>query len=520
MLLTNRKRPTTVALSRSGVSRLIAAIACVMLASGLTCSACAQDLRIEHVTIVSPERSSPMRDAEVRIHEGRIASISDATRADPAGSRSTVETIDGRDLYLAPGLIDSHVHLGSIPGMTDEQEAAHPDVARAARDQIPRSYLLYGFTTLIDLVSAPEAMKRWKSHAIVPDTFFCGGAALMDGYPMNYLPKPQRYQAAPYMLIESGTPAPAGIDPALHTPDAVVARMKADGAICVKTFYERGFGGVQDLPLPKLDTIRALVRAAHTAGLPVLLHANTSEAQTFGLSAGVDILAHGLWRWDEASSTTAVTPAITKILDNVLSGHVGWQPTIQVLVGLQDLANDSYLADPQLARVLPTGLIEWYRSAEGQWFRNEVLESLPAAKGEDPQAAVARFESTFATLIDRVEHATGYLASHDARLLFGTDTPSAPTYANPPGLNAWFEMQRLVAAGVTPAQIFRAATLSNAQAMKLDRDVGTVQVGKRANLLLLRQDPTQTIQAYAAIAKIILGGRVLNPADLVANRTH
>jgi imidazolonepropionase-like amidohydrolase len=499
---------------------LIAAIARLALATALMQSAAAQDVRIEHVTIVSPERAGPMPDAEVRIHDGRIASISGSVAADSSSGGSKRQAIDGRGLYLAPGLIDSHVHLGSVPGMTDEQEAKHPDLARAARDQMPRSFLLYGFTTLIDLISTPEAIKRWKSHAIVPDTFFCGGAALMDGYPMNYAPKPQRYQGMPYLLIEPGTPTPPGIDPAMHTPDAVVARMKADGAICVKTFYERGFGGVRDLPVPRLDTIRALVRAAHTAGLPVLLHANTSEAQTFGLSAGVDILAHGLWRWDEASSTTAVTPAIRKILDGVLSGQVGWQPTIQVLYGLQDLSRDSYLADPQLARVLPVGLIEWYRSAEGQWFRDEVSQSLPAVKGEDPHAAVARFQSAFATAIDRVEHATGYLASHDARLLFGTDTPSAPTYANPPGLNAWFEMQRLISAGVTPAQIFRAATLSNAQAFKLDRDIGTVQVGKRANLLLLHQDPTQSIQAYAGIAKIILAGRVLEPAELLANRTR
>jgi hypothetical protein len=254
--------------------------------------------------------------------------------------------------------------------------------------------------------------------------------------------------------------------------------------------------------------------------LPVLLHANSSEAQTFGLNGGVDILAHGLWNWNEDSQTTELTPAIRKILDGVLSAKIGWQPTIQVLCGLQDLAKDSYLADPQLARVLPAGLIEWYRSAEGQWFHDELLGGLRPSKDADPKAVVAQFEGTFAMLIDRDEHATGYLASHGARLLFGTDTPSAPTYANPPGLNGWFEMQRLVAAGMTAAQIFRAATLSNAQALKLDRDIGTVQVGKRANLLLLRQDPTQTIQAYADIAKIILGGRVIDAAELVANRTH
>jgi imidazolonepropionase-like amidohydrolase len=78
-------------------------------------------------------------------------------------------------------------------------------------------------------------------------------------------------------------------------------------------------------------------------------------------------------------------------------------------------------------------------------------------------------------------------------------------------------MHRLTEAGETPAQIFKSATLTNALALKLDREIGTVQVGKRANLLLLRQDPTQTIDAYAEIVKVILSGRVVDPSELAAN---
>jgi imidazolonepropionase-like amidohydrolase len=125
-----------------------------------------------------------------------------------------------------------------------------------------------------------------------------------------------------------------------------------------------------------------------------------------------------------------------------------------------------------------------------------------------------------AALIERGKRGAAYLIARHGRILFGTDTPSAPTYANPPGLNGWLEMHRLLDAGETPAQIFKSATLMNAQALKLDRDIGTVQVGKRANLLLLRQDPTQTIDAYAGIAKVILNGRVLNTSELAANSVH
>jgi imidazolonepropionase-like amidohydrolase len=493
---------------------LISRIQWVVLAAALPGALLAADLQIEHVTIVSPERGAPMHDALVRVHDGRIVDIRRASAA-IAQSRKVANVIDGSGLFLAPGLIDSHVHLSEIPGMTSEQEAQHPDIAGAARDQIPRSYLLSGFTTLIDLISTPQEMARWKNHDAVPDTYFCGGAALMDGYPMNYAPKPQRYRNWPYMLIEPGTQVPDGMNPAEHTPQAVVASMRADGAICVKTFFERGFGGVKDLPVPKLESIREVVKAAHAAGMSVLMHANSDEAQRFGLDAGVDIMAHGLWNWNQGPSTKSeITPGIKKILDDELAHNVGWQPTMQVLYGLRDLFSASYLSDPRLSRVLPSNLIDWYRSSEGQWFRVLMSQGLPG--NSTPSQLEHAADEGFALPIDRAKQATAYLIARQGRILFGTDTPSAPTYANPPGLNEWLEMHRLIDAGETPAQIFKSATLTNAQALKLDRDIGTVQVGKRANLLLLREDPTQTIEAYAGIAKVILNGRVLDPSELAA----
>jgi imidazolonepropionase-like amidohydrolase len=498
---------------------LLSPIPWLVLVAALPGPLSAADLLIEHVTIVSPERSAPLPDALVRVHDGRIAAI---TKAGVTAARSSGETvaIDGTGLFLAPGLIDSHVHLGDIPGMTSEQETQHPQIAQAARDQIPRSYLLYGFTTLIDLVSTPQSMLRWKSHDIVPDTYFCGGAALMDGYPMNYAPKAQRFQGWPYMLIEPGAQAPEGIDPALHTPQAVVSRMKADGAICVKTFFERGFGGVSNLPVPKLETMRALVKAAHAEGMPVLMHANTDEAHRFGIDAGVDILAHGLWNWSrENSNSSEVPPYIKKILDDELVRNIGLQPTMQVLYGIRDVIGASFLSDPRLLRVLPQSLLDWYRSPEGQWFHTQLSQDMKLPADASP-SQVEHATEGFGAVINRNKSATAYLVARHGRILFATDTPSSPTYANPPGLNGWLEMHRLMEAGETAALIFKSATLTNARALQLDKDIGSVEVGKRANLLLLRQDPTQSIDAYAEIAKLILNGRVLNPSDLAANAVH
>ena len=479
-------------------------------------SAASQDLSVENVTIVSPESSQEIKGATVIIRDGRIQSISSKALGARASGRTAIQRLDGTNLYLIPGLIDSHVHLGGIPGMTDEQERAHPDIGRAARDQFPRSYLYSGFTTLIDLISTPEGIARWKNHDFTPDTYFCGGAPLIDGYPTNYLPKESRYTAMPYMLVEARPESslPPAVKASEHTPQAVVTRMKADGAICVKTFFERGFGGAHDLPVPQADTIRTLVRAAHAAGLPVLMHANSLEAQAFALDTGVDIIAHGLWNTDEKTKPGELTLRDKAVLDQIITAHIGWQPTLQVLYGLRNLFDDATLADPRVIRVLPRNLVDWYRTPEGGWFRGSII-------AETPELGVHSVaENMLLDPIRRVAAATGYMAQHHARLLFGTDTPSSPTYANPPGLNGWLEMSHWVDAGVTPEQIFQAATLSNARALKLDHDVGTIQVGKRANLLLVRADPRKTIRAYQEIVTIILGGRVLNPNALAADRAE
>jgi imidazolonepropionase-like amidohydrolase len=495
-----------------------------LIAVAMSCSsAAAADLRIDHVTIVSPERATPMRDATVVIQGDKITSIYSSKAAAARSADRNVEVIDGTGLYLSPGLIDSHVHTGGVPGMGPVQERANPEIARAATNQVSRSYLYFGFTTLIDLISTPRAIAKWNAHDVHPDIYFCGGTPIVDGYPMNWDPKPERYQEYPYLVVQKGeeSRAPAGVDPATHTPEAVVARMKADGAICVKTFFDRGAAS-GDLPVPRFDTLQALVRAAHAAKMPVLIHATSSEGQTLALDAGVDIIAHGLWNWNgEPQTVSDLTPGVRRILDRVIQTKTMVQPTMQVAYGFRDLFDPGYLSGAQVQLVYPVSAIEWFRSPQGQWFHDLIAPGvLPKTllNSSDFVAKWAAARSKYAVTVARDRNATEYLTKHNARLLFGTDTPAVPTYANPPGLSGWLEMHRLIEAGLTPAQIFRAATEANAQALRLEKEIGTVQVGKRANLLLLRENPAETIEAYDEIAKVILRGRVLDRKELAADR--
>jgi imidazolonepropionase-like amidohydrolase len=482
--------------------------------------AAARDLRIEHVTVVSPERSKPMRDATVIIRDDRIVSIS---RGSSAAATGAAATIDGSGLYLIPGLIDSHVHTFELPGMTPSIEAALPQMASEYRAQMPRSFLFHGYTTLVDLISQPEQARAWNTHDAHPDFYFCGAAPIPGGYPKIYDSPAAEAQVFPYLIVQRGAEkeAPPGVDPAAHTPEAVVAHMKADGALCVKTFYERGFGEVDELPVPRLDTMQAVVKAAHAAHMPVFMHANGTDAQEFAVRSGVDIIAHGMWHWNREQQATELTARAKGILDSVLKSGTGWQPTMQVLYGERDLFDPSYLSDARVAQVVPASAIEWYRSHDGQWFRDQLAPYFLPKDLQNSRDTAAQWDAVRAHdmggALARNASAVRYMAAHDAKFLFGTDTPSSPTYANPPGLNGWLEMHRLVEAGVTPAQIFRAATLANAEALGLSGDIGTVQPRKRANLLLTRKDPTQTIEAYDEIVTVILRGRVLDRSELAAN---
>ena len=87
--------------------------------------AASQELRIEHVTIVSPESAVALNDVEVTVRNERIAAISPTSAVKPGSPRhSEGAVIDGRGLYLIPGLIDSHVHLGSITAACKNRSAA------------------------------------------------------------------------------------------------------------------------------------------------------------------------------------------------------------------------------------------------------------------------------------------------------------------------------------------------------------------------------------------------------------
>jgi imidazolonepropionase-like amidohydrolase len=468
-------------------------------------SAAGETLLIRDVTLISPERDEAAPSMDVLIRDGRIEEIAPDIKAS-AGAE-----IDGGGKFLIPGLIDGHVHLGSPPGMNYEDQQNHPDVAEALTAQTPKSFLFYGFTTVVDLIATPEQIADWNNREIRPQAYFCGAAPIIDGYPSLFIPQSVRYDIMPNFLVEEGA-APDGVDPANHTPEAVAERVKSAGAVCVKTFYEDGFGARSDWPTPSADLIRGLVAAAHARGMPVILHANAQDSQRFGVETGVDAFAHGMWTWDD-NGQTSVTPSVAALLDEQIAKGIASQPTFQVLYAERDIHDPDYLKQDALRDALPQSAIDWYASEAGQAVRNEIA----ASDWMQEILATEGFEAIDAEPIARVKAATEYLLAHDGELFFGSDTPSDLTFANPPGLNGRIELGRWAEAGATPDRILRAATIDAARFFGLDGEIGTVEAGKRADLLLLDENPLESINAFDTIKFVIVNGKA-SPRETLSAR--
>jgi imidazolonepropionase-like amidohydrolase len=468
---------------------------------------------ITDVFIVSPEKLDHIEKGSVLIDNGRITRVESGGKAKkPHGAT----VVSGKGEYLIPGLIDSHVHLASIPGMTWDQSASKQTMVAEYFKQLPRSYLYFGYTTLVDLaVSSPQVLAEFRQAPLHPDLYDCGGSLpFANGYPMSFAPAAVRFKPFPNFIYDpkQADRIPPEYKPEDHTPAADVARVKSSGAICVKTYFERGFANDKNLPVMSPDVFAEIRRAASQDGLVLMIHANGFEAQKFAVEGNADVIAHGMWHWQELDKKTELPDEIKRLLDQIVEKRIGYQPTIQVLYGELAYFDPEYLKLDAISKVTPKDLLEWFQSPEGKWFGKELNED-----GAPDGVILKNYEQG---PLRRVRQVVGYLASKDANFVFGTDTPSSPTYGNLSGLNGYLEMKQLEKAGMSLTQIFRAATINNAREFKVESQLGSIEPGKIANLVLMKKSPLESVDAYDSITTVWVHGKAIGRDSLAvdANR--
>ena len=209
-----------------------------------------ESVLIENVTVVSSHLQGPLQKAHVLIADGRIKTVSSSN------IKKTVDTqvIDGTTLYLAPGIMDSHVHVSSIPGMGFGVEPVAQKNGALAEDyykQQPYSFLYYGITQVVDPNPGLEWTK-FTSSKVHPDYYRCEVITARSTFPL--VEKNDELSKSMFSYIVEQDVA----ETALNSPEQIVKRIAESGASCIKVYFEDGYGDESQWPLLSDDTLKRI----------------------------------------------------------------------------------------------------------------------------------------------------------------------------------------------------------------------------------------------------------------------
>jgi imidazolonepropionase-like amidohydrolase len=237
----------------------------------------------------------------------------------------------------------------------------------------------------------------------------------------------------------------------------------AEGSDYIKIVIDdaSAYGGHR--PTLNQETLKALIEAAHKRGKQAVVHIGTQRDARIAIEAGADGLAH-------LFADTAPEPDFAKL---VAAHHAFVVPTLGVLESVSGTAGGASLAaDPRVA---------------------------PYLTAEDVGNLQRSFPKFTTSLSEKyAEETVAQLKAAQVPVLAGTDAPNPGTSH---GVSLHRELELLVRSGLTPTEALTAATSIPAAAFHLD-DRGVIAVGKRADLVLVKGDPTQDITATRDIVSV------------------
>lgn len=471
------------------VARSLLTVALVAVASVALAGEGPPALALTGATLVDGTGGAPVPDAVVLVEDGRIAC---AGTRDACAVPEGVRPVDLSGQWIAPGLVDAHVHF-SQTGWAD----GRPD-ALDVRGRYPYAEVIAG------LEGRPE--RFFRAH-------LCSGTtAVFDvgGYPWT-LDLGRRAAAdrrAP--RVRAAGPLVSTWDFWLNLPaekqflylsdreaaQEEVGYLAARGADAIKVWFipaeERSSGEMTAV-------VRAAGEEASRVGLPLIVHATDLELAKTALRAGAKLLVHSV---DDR-------PVDEEFLDLARKAGTVYCPTLTVARGYLDMYRAA--ATGEAPRVDdPNGCVDprtLARVAESA----EVGELLPG--GLSTPGSLARFDEV---LRRREETAArNLIAVHRAGIpiAMGTDAGNPLTLHGP---SVYAELEAMEAAGLTPAEVLVAATMGGARALGLSEEIGTVEVGKAADLVVLGEDPTTSASAFRSVRRVMKGGVLFRVEDLSA----
>lgn len=450
--------------------------------------------------------------------------------------KGNYQKVSAKDKFLIPGLIDSHVHLMNMAGMNRRQQKNHPELTSQYFKQLPKSFLYYGYTTLIDLNNyAPAKLNQLRKSELRPDIYACGKMLqVMDDFEMEMeeLPPNVRLQQ-PFVHdhYNDHIHIPDSIDLNAHSVQSIIKNIvEEQNGICVKTLYEDASSGMMETwEKPSVKILEDIAKEAKSANIISVIHAPSFEGQQMAVEAQMDIIAHAMWNWTDDPAQfadTTLSKEQKSLLDKIVKNQIGYQPTYRAITSELDILDNRIQTDTNFNSVLPKAYLDWQKSEEGNWFLHRILNRFKFLKMTNPdffEKVRSQFSSDeelrstiYNVLLERMNKVVHYLAEKDANLLLGTDFGVMNMYSCPPGYSGFLEMNHWAQAGVDLEMILKAATYNNANAFNLDHLYGTIEKGKPANLLLLNANPLENVDAYNKIDLVIMNGKLIPRQELSA----
>ncbi len=435
-------------------------------------------LVLNHVAVLNVVRGTVGPDRAIEIESGRIRSVVLAASYHPPRG-ATVLNLPGR--YVTPGFIDMHVHALFPP--LDEDGRPMPVFDRDTSLQLLRALLDHGITTIRDPGDATEPIVTVRG--MIARGLIYGPEILTAGRILNT----GSFRHAIYAPVNSEAEVRAEID------------WQAEAGVNFIKVY-------QDMP-PSL--VRVAIDEAHKRGLRVIGHVQATT-WTEAARMGIDFLCHaapwsteylppearrayhpdmfGRVYWLEHLDLDA--PSIRQMISTLVQHNVSVDPTLMAFRTKFWGDDPRYTESPDRA-VAPPRL--WAGFASRSNTAGWTPEQYAAARAQWPKLLA---------LVKRMFEGGVLLTA-------GTDTPFPWII---PGVSFHEELRLLVSAGIPVADVLRMATINGARALRKDAEIGTVEAGKRADLVVLNGNPLIDVANTARIDMVLQAGvirRTMSP---------
>ena len=433
-------------------------------------------------TVVDGTGAEPLPDGVVLVEGDRITCV--GSRDDcplPAGT----EEVDVSGRFVTPGLVDAHVHFsqtGWLDGRPDGLSAPdiypYPETAAAAEanpDRWHQSYLCSGITAVYDpgghpwTTDLPRAAEgrgdRAHVRAAGPLVTFARVPALnVDDEVYTFLPMATDEEAL-----------------------ASVGRLVDMGSTSVKVWYLR----VPEDRREELDGRLMRVGArARESGLDLIVHATDLRGAKVALRAGAAMLVHSVEDRLVDDEFLELARAADVVYAPTLRVGRHWaRAMISVVLDAPATLDDpNGCVDPVTVRnVEATAALQPYLPDRLRGNVDYALERM---------RRVGETEAIMAENLRRVRAAGIVVAA-------ATDAGNPLTLHGP---SIYEELEAMQEAGVPADEVVVLATRNGARAMDRLRDLGTLEAGKIADLLILREDPTVDVRAFRSLTHVMRAG--------------